>query len=39
MTRMKTCELPDYLVDIFNTYYSEFLLNFEMSALLEALSE
>ena len=32
-------DLPDYLVDLFNTYYSEFLLNFEMTALLETLSE
>ena len=32
-------ELSQYLVDIFDNYYSEFLLNFEMSALLEALSE
>ena len=32
-------ELPDYLVDIFNTYYSEFLLNFEMANLLEALND
>ena len=32
-------ELSDYLVDLFNTYYSEFLLNFEMTALLETLSE
>lgn len=37
--RDEDVELQDYLVDIFNTYYSEFLLNFEMSALLEALSE
>ena len=32
-------DLPDYLIDVFNNYYSEFLLNFEMSALLNALSE
>ncbi|MCY3769057.1 MAG: hypothetical protein OXG56_06820 [Gammaproteobacteria bacterium] len=37
--RDEDVELSEYLVDIFNTYYSEFLLNFEMSALLEALSE
>lgn len=37
--RDEDVDLPEYLVDIFNTYYSEFLLNFEMSALLEALSE
>lgn len=37
--RDEDVELPDYLVDLFNTYYSEFLLNFEMAALLETLSE
>lgn len=37
--RDEEVELSDYLVDVFNTYYSEFLLNFEMSALLEALNE
>ncbi|MCY4641132.1 MAG: hypothetical protein OXC41_00265 [Gammaproteobacteria bacterium] len=31
-------ELGDYLMDIFDSYYSEFLLNFEMSALIESLS-
>ena len=32
-------DLADYLVDLFNNYYSEFLLNFEMSALMDALNE
>ncbi len=35
----KDIDLCDYLVDIFNSHYSEFLLNFEMSALMDALSE
>ena len=37
--RDQDIDLPEYLVDLFNTYYSEFLLNFEMTALLETLSE
>ena len=32
-------DLSDYLEDLFKTYYSEFLLNFEMANLLEALNE
>ena len=35
----KEIELCDYLVNIFDSHYSEFLLNFEMSALMEALNE
>lgn len=31
--------LQDYLKDIFKSYYAEFLLNFEISNLLEAFSE
>ncbi|MCG7870499.1 MAG: hypothetical protein JAZ11_00165 [Candidatus Thiodiazotropha lotti] len=32
-------DLSDYLKDIFDSYYSEFLLNFEMSTLIESLSD
>lgn len=32
-------DLSEYLKDIFDSYYSEFLLNFEMSTLIEALSD
>lgn len=31
-------DLSDYLKDIFDSYYSEFLLNFEMSTLMETLA-
>jgi len=32
-------DLSEYLQDIFDSYYSEFLLNFEMSALMETLAD
>lgn len=32
-------DLTEYLKDIFDSYYSEFLLNFEMSTLMECLSD
>ena len=32
-------DLSEYLKDIFDSYYSEFLLNFEMNTLIEALSD
>ncbi len=32
-------DLTDYLKDIFDSYYSEFLLNFEMSTLMESLAD
>lgn len=32
-------DLSEYLKDIFDSYYSEFLLNFEMSTLIETLSD
>ncbi len=32
-------DISEYLRDIFDSYYSEFLLNFEMSTLIESLSE
>lgn len=32
-------DLSEYLKDIFDSYYSEFLLNFEMSTLIESLSD
>lgn len=32
-------DLSDYLKDIFDSYYSEFLLNFEMGTLMEALAD
>ena len=32
-------ELSDYIKDIFENYYSQFLLNFEMNQLIESLNE
>lgn len=32
-------DLSEYLKDIFGSYYSEFLLNFEMSTLMESLAD
>ena len=32
-------DLSDYLKDIFDSYYSEFLLSFEMNTLIEALAD
>jgi len=32
-------ELVDYIKDIFESYYSQFLLNFEMSNLIDSLDE
>ncbi|WP_297311012.1 hypothetical protein [Neptuniibacter sp.] len=32
-------DLSEYLKDIFDSYYSEFLLNFEMNTLIEALAD
>ena len=32
-------DLSEYLKDIFDSYYSEFLLNFEMSTLIESLAD
>lgn len=32
-------ELSDYLKDLFDSYYSEFLLNFETSNLIEAIED
>lgn len=32
-------DLTEYLKDIFDSYYSEFLMNFEMSTLIESLSD
>jgi len=32
-------DLSDYIKDIFENYYSQFLLNFEMNQLIESLNE
>lgn len=36
---MDDVDLSEYLKDIFDSYYSEFLLNFEMSTLIETLAD
>ncbi|ANO53255.1 hypothetical protein BA177_13890 [Woeseia oceani] len=36
---LEDVDLSEYLKDIFDSYYSEFLLNFEMSTLMETLAD
>lgn len=38
-TSLDDVDLSEYLKDIFDSYYSEFLLNFEMSTLIETLAD
>ncbi len=39
MGSVDNVDLSEYLKDVFDSYYSEFLLNFEMSTLIESLAE